>query len=138
MSETHVTVSIPLDDDGFLRRSCPSCKRELKWLPSENSEPVPAGGYACPYCGERAGPDGWFTEAQSEFVVGTAGDELLGPILDRFASTPGFKVTREGPPAPLSEPNDMRRVDFDCHPKEPVKVLDDWTGPVRCLICGQA
>ena len=31
----------------------------------------------------------------------------------------------------------MTRVDFACHPSEPLKVLDDWREPVRCLICGQ-
>ena len=29
-------------------------------------------------------------------------------------------------------------VDFGCHPDEPVKVLDDWSGKVHCLICGEA
>jgi hypothetical protein len=31
----------------------------------------------------------------------------------------------------------MTRVDFECHPTEPVKVLDDWDNPVHCRICGQ-
>lgn len=129
-------VPMPLDADGFLRRACPSCERESKWLPSEDSDPVPPEGYACPYCGQRAGPDEWFTEAQREFLMGTAGSEILGPMLDRFTSIPGFTVTHADPPVPLTEPDDMRRVDFACHPKEPVKALDDWTGPVRCIICG--
>jgi hypothetical protein len=38
---------------------------------------------------------------------------------------------------PLTEADDTRRVDFECHPLEPVKVLDDWNKPVRCLICGE-
>jgi hypothetical protein len=61
----------------------------------------------------------------------------MGPILDR-AEASGFRVTRNVPeePAPLNEENDMRRVDFGCHPSEPVKVLGDWTGPVHCIVCG--
>ena len=39
---------------------------------------------------------------------------------------------------PLTEADDMRRVDFACHPTEPVKVLDDWDRTVRCLVCGEA
>jgi len=31
----------------------------------------------------------------------------------------------------------MTRVDFACHPSEPLKILDDWHEPVHCLICGQ-
>jgi hypothetical protein len=30
----------------------------------------------------------------------------------------------------------MRRVDPACHPEEPIKVLEEWSAPVRCLICG--
>ena len=25
-------MEIPLDSDGFLRRECPTCEREFKWL----------------------------------------------------------------------------------------------------------
>ncbi len=35
-----------------------------------------------------------------------------------------------------SEPTDMIRLDFPCHPAEPVKVPDDWTGEVACMVCG--
>jgi hypothetical protein len=37
----------------------------------------------------------------------------------------------------MTEMDDMRRVDPACHPEEPFKVLDDWSGPVYCLLCGQ-
>jgi hypothetical protein len=38
---------------------------------------------------------------------------------------------------PLIEADDMRRVDFACHPTERVEGLDDWAGHVHCLICGE-
>jgi hypothetical protein len=49
------------------------------------------------------------------------------------------RLERDEPePAPeLNEPDDMRRIDFICHPTEPVKVLDDWDRPVHCPICGE-
>lgn len=31
-------MSDPLDSDGFLRRECPTCEREFKWLPSCEGE----------------------------------------------------------------------------------------------------
>ena len=130
-----MSIALPLDADGFLRRQCPGCERECKWFYSEDSEPVPAEGYACPYCGQRAMPDHWFTEAQAEFLTRSAGSEMLGPILDEFKSS-GFKVEKDPPPAPLAEVNDMRWVDFVCHPKEPIKVREDWQQPVHCIICG--
>lgn len=30
--EIKISVSIPLDDDGFLRRECPTCEQEFKWF----------------------------------------------------------------------------------------------------------
>jgi hypothetical protein len=39
---------------------------------------------------------------------------------------------------PLTEADDMRRVDFECHPSVPIKVLDEWDRSVYCLICGEA
>jgi hypothetical protein len=136
MSDFSLQVPLPLDNDGFLRRACDACRREFKWRPSDDSEPMPADGYACPYCAERSGADSWFTDAQAEFVTRTAGAEVLGPMLDKY-ETQGFKVTKADPPTPLFEPNDMRRVVFECHPKEPIKVLDEWNEPVHCLICGE-
>ncbi len=66
MSDDEVTLgmSIPLHSDGFLRRECPTCEREFKWLPNTNDEddaddgePLPSGCYLCPYCGVQAPAD---------------------------------------------------------------------------------
>jgi len=48
---------------------------------------------------------------------------------------PGAAPTRNNRP-PLTEPDDMRRIDFACHPAEPVKVLESWSEPPHCLVCG--
>lgn len=141
------SISLPLDSDGFLRRECPTCEREFKWLPSEHDESVAAdpSGYYCPYCAVQAN-DGWLTKAQAERAQTTVMRDVVDPMLDDFARNLGrsssgmFKmnVNRERSPEPpeLSEPDDMRRIDFPCHPSEPLKVLEDWTGPLHCLICG--
>jgi hypothetical protein len=39
---------------------------------------------------------------------------------------------------PLVEPDDMTMIASPCHGFEPVKVADDWTKPLYCLVCGQA
>jgi hypothetical protein len=54
-----------------------------------------------------------------------------------LAARAGFlkvDLERNDTPAldPLTEPDDMRPVDFSCHRLEPVKVLDGWTRPVHC------
>jgi hypothetical protein len=135
-------VSLPLDSDGFLRRECPNCERELKWRPTPEGEqgyPMPEGGYHCPYCDRRANEDSWWTKAQVAHVDQVAAD-LADPVIQQAAEEIGGTYEPAGPRdlTPLSpEPDDMRRVDFECHPVEPVKVLDDWTEPVHCIICGQ-
>jgi hypothetical protein len=144
-------MALPLDGDGFLRRECPDCEREFKWLATEsdNADSGSAAapqGYFCPYCGVQAPPDAWFTKIQLDHARAKAVHEVVGPELKKFRdsvrrSSTGFikvDVRYEEPQEPqrLIERDDMRRVDFPCHPAEPVKVLDDWTGPVHCLICG--
>ena len=61
--------------------------------------------------------------------------EVVDPMLRKFAG--GISGQAE-PPGSLTEDDDMRRIDFACHPSEPLKILDEWDKPVRCLICGQA
>lgn len=150
-SERTISVPVELDDDGFLRRECPRCEREFKWMPSDDSEPTPQAGYHCPYCDHRAHADQWFTKAQMDYLGAVGMQELGGPLLDDLGqsvdrlnrSSSGLisaRFERGDMPTPVKppEPNDMRRVEFGCHPKEPVKVLETWTGRVRCLICGMS
>jgi len=157
MSDDKVSLemTMALDSDGFLRRECPTCVREFKWLhtPSEegNVAPVANGGYFCPYCGVQAEAGTWLTQAQVDLAQNLLATKVVGPMLENLGDT--FKSVGQNsggmlkaelkydPPEeldPLTEIDDMIRVDFDCHPSEPVKVLEDWTKPVHCLICGQA
>jgi hypothetical protein len=161
--EVQLSMSLPLDGDGFLRRECPTCEREFKWLPSPDPEADEAvvtetdsaespESYYCPYCAVTAPPDAWLTKAQIAVMEEIARRELVDPELDKLersikrlnSSSGGLirieaRLERDEPePAPeLDETDDMRRVDFTCHPAEPVKVLDDWERSVHCLICGE-
>jgi hypothetical protein len=73
-------------------------------------------------------------------------NQVVGPMLSSFSQGIGrgsgsfisarVEQQQPDPPASLTEVDDMRRVDFACHPSEPLKVLDDWAGVVGCLICG--
>jgi hypothetical protein len=108
--------------------------------------------YYCPYCAITASLDAWLTKAQVSVMEEIVQRELVEPELgklareiDRLNRSSGGLIGIEAhlerdelEPAPeLDETDDMRRVDFTCHPVEPVKVLDDWDGPVHCLICGE-
>ena len=137
--DEHVThMTVPLDSDGFLRRECPTCEREFKWLPSDDSEPAEPGGYYCPYCAIQALLDHWLTKQQVELAQDVVAREIADPMLKDFARRLGgtYKSNAPSESMELTEEDDMCRVDFACHPAEPVKVFDDWSRAVHCLICG--
>jgi hypothetical protein len=151
-----LSMSLPLDDDGFLRRECPTCKREFKWLASSGEDAADdAGdsaardGYFCPYCGVHAPSDAWWTEPQLERMSAVVYDEVVGPELEEFKRsvsgmrsgfiTASVEISRPDPAPELREElNDMTRIDFACHPDEPLKVLEAWTDQVYCLVCGMS
>ncbi len=151
MSEQEFADTFPLDQGGFLRRACPACGREFKWLPSdaiEEAAPEPST-YFCPYCGAPAPADEWFTDEQAAHINDELMEQILGPSLEGLSeslrglerSSGGLiRGSLEGPSRehapPVFEPDDMRRVDFVCHPAEPVKVEDSWADDVFCLMCG--
>ena len=151
--EVTLSITIPVDLDGFLRRECPTCEREFKWLPASEDDgdavDVAEGGYFCPYCGVQAPADAWFTEAQLAVARSLVEVEVVEPMLEKLAddiarsfksagmTTRSVPSSRAAEPNPLTEDDDMTRVDFACHPSEPLKILDDWHQPVNCLICGE-
>jgi hypothetical protein len=152
--EVELGVSLPLDGDGFLRRECPTCEREFKWLhgseDEREGEPAPEGGYYCPYCAIQAPANSWLTKPQAALVENLVSREIIGPALEDLGrslrsigqSSGGLikadlKADTPDEMDPLTEPDDMQRVDFGCHPSEPVKVLEDWERAVHCLLCGQ-
>jgi hypothetical protein len=146
MTEFTGTVTLSIDDHGFLRRECPRCGREFKWLHGDHGEAMPPGGYHCPYCDGRS-EDGWWTRPQLAAIEASVGEQAEDMLYQEFKKLERhsskfvkFKASRSprrSVPSIPDEPNDMRRVDFPCHPSEPVKVLDSWSGPTHCLLCGQ-
>jgi DNA-directed RNA polymerase subunit RPC12/RpoP len=149
--EFAVQMSLPLDDDGFLRRECPTCEREFKRLyveQDDEAEPATDGVY-CPYCGVRAPANAWWTQAQLTAAYALMYRDVVAPELEELRRTAdgvrrnsgglfSVEVSYDEPSEPptLTERSDMRRIDFVCHPAEPVKVADDWAEDIHCLICG--
>jgi len=153
MSEFEVRMAVPLDPDGFVRRACPNCEREFKCIIAAAEEEheataPPPGGYHCPYCGQQGPANSWWTEAQLEAAKSEVFREVVRPELERFAESMrhgsgdflsvDVEISPSAEPPPLTESGDMRWVDFECHPSEPVKVLDDWGQEVHCMICGRS
>lgn len=145
-----VSVSIPLDSDGFLRRECPTCEEEFKWFSHDEDDPSLelVEQYFCPLCGQPGGVDSWWTPQQLEYVQAAAAPNIEAFIDDSISDAlKGFtnvSVTKDGgvdfdaePPEPLVEPDDLTIVEPPCHPQEPVKVPESYlTKEIHCLICG--
>lgn len=145
-------INLPLDEDGYLRRQCPICGREFKWLNSDQDESGDVGipsEYFCPYCGVPAPPDEWWTQEQLTLIEGTVMDQVVEPGLDGLREqmanlgkqsggliSAELHVDRDETPV-LEESDDMVRIDFGCHPHEPVKIVETWTEPIHCLSCGK-
>jgi Zn ribbon nucleic-acid-binding protein len=145
-----VSIDIPLDSDGFMRRECPSCKQQFKWHHGPANEEAetqpPAVTYYCPLCGTPAGLDAWWTQAQIDYCQGVAMPQAMRQLQDEIGSQlrsasikfePGL-LGNQAQPAALTEPDDMVMLASPCHAFEPVKVPEDVPGPFHCLVCGSA
>ena len=145
-----ISVTMPLDSDGFIRRECPSCLQQFKWHSGPANEeaeshPDPPAFY-CPLCGVPAGPDSWWTQEQLDFAQQSAMPEIGRVIEDEFKSVfkgnkyatyePGSGSDFADDSEPLVEPDDMQMVVSPCHSYEPIKVQDEMPGPLHCLVCG--
>ena len=104
----------------------------LKAEAEEAVESADDAGYFCPYCGVQAPIDAWLTQAQVALAQNIVAREVIGPMVSKIGR---YEAPDELDP--LTEADDMTLVIFSCHPSEPLKVLDDWRKPVRCLICGK-
>lgn len=144
------SMSVPLDSDGYLRRECPTCEQQFKWRPSDDTDPdvEPVDQYFCPLCGVPAGLGSWWTPEQLDHAQAAVMPEAMRAITetldDAFKSSKHVKFKKSSDtgrdlPTPnvLHEPDDMIIVEPPCHPSEPVKVPEQATGRVHCLICGE-
>lgn len=145
------SITLPLDDDGFLRRECPTCEQEFKWhhgaTDDEPADAVDPLLYYCPLCGHPSGPDSWWTQEQLDYIqaiaLGVAMDELQDEFKKLERSSRGLLKVEMSPPgvedipASLHEPEDMVIVTSPCHAWEPVKVTADWSASLHCLLCGE-
>jgi hypothetical protein len=147
-----IGITLPLDNDGFLRRQCPHCNVQFKWHHGPANEEAETADtpsvYHCPHCGQPAEPDRWLTDEQVDYIEGVAmpaitrhADDILRDAFKGIGSK-HFKVKMTGrldtpdEPVALVEPDDMIIVVSPCHSYEPVKVAEDAERSLYCLICG--
>ncbi len=144
-----LNIEMPLDDDGYLDRECPSCERRFRWHDGPISDsPVDAPEaeeFHCPYCGQPAATDQWWTREQVETLQQTALAAAIPEITRELgeANDSTSFLTAEVHADPILQPpplfvDDAQTVTVTspCHPYEPVKLLNEWIDPLHCLVCG--
>jgi len=176
MSEIRRNLHFPIDDDGFFRRECPFCRKEFKVLlekeelldlaqkylysfmierkeetkdleDSERSETE----FICPYCGQRASSDSWWTQEQVAYVGVVAknimpkrvNENLIRPLKKTFGKPNSGMISMRFEAKEMEqqelwispEVNDMEIFDLPCCQRK-IKIEDDWIGVVHCFFCG--
>lgn len=142
-SQVSLQVTIPTDDDGFVRQECPSCGREFKAATDGDDLVTPAH---CPYCGHQ--DEQWFTAEQThQFEAQTLAatlpqieKELAKAIRGVNRSSGGLvKMSIDAPdvdvPVMTPEGPDMCVTTSPCCGAA-VKIDDDWNGITFCTACG--
>lgn len=175
MSEIIFEISLPLDSDGFLRRECPLCNKQFKveftdeerktviqkeienYLlqndviqKAEEPEEVDEIEYWCPYCGQVAKSNSWWTNEQLEYIqifpynyMAEIVNKQLKEWKRQFSRAGKGLIsikmnTKEMPykdPWISPEIDDMTIVDLACCNLR-IKLEDSWSDAYYCYKCG--
>ncbi|MHB0858004.1 MAG: hypothetical protein ACYC5M_10595 [Anaerolineae bacterium] len=165
-------ISFPLDDT-FFRRECPYCIRQYKIEvppddlrvlaerlfeayatgdddPSQEAKDDTREVLHCPYCGQQAGIDEWWTSEQLAYAqvmlenlaadaINKAMRDLQRNLRPSRSGLVSIKAnTKEmSKKEPWISPEDSSMTVFDlaCCGRR-IKVLDDWDDIVYCVHCG--
>jgi hypothetical protein len=126
MSDMVISLSLPLDADGFFRRECPFCSRQFKILmrhdeladlaqkgldsymvetkgeePDTVDDAEPETEFTCPYCAQQATRSHWWTQEQIAFVR-VVGRNILASLVNEHLIGPLEKMSRELSSGPVS------------------------------------
>lgn len=139
-----ISVSLPTDVDGFVSQECPACLRRFRvQVSDESGDKI----HHCPYCA-HSGEDCWWTPEQTAFFTSQVEQQLVAPMLDRFADevnnvgNTGFvrlsaSVDHRAPVIePLELDLEMTMITFPCC-GEPIK-YDGAFPELFCIICGRS
>jgi len=167
-------VSFPRDEQGFFRWECPLCCREFKVLlkddelgqiaqssiedfliekgvhdRSDDEESEEPQEFFCPYCGQSAPSDHWWTQEQLAYIQVIAqnimadlvNEQLIRP-LNRSMGHGSFirfegKEMKKQDEWISPEASDMTVFNLPCCERQ-IKVADDWKGTIHCFFCGFA
>lgn len=175
MNEIRMNLSFPLDGDGFFRRECPFCYKDFKiLLEKEELTDITQKGidsfmiemkkevadlddieyseteFTCPYCGQQAPNDSWWTQEQLAYVgiiaknimAKIVNENLIRPLKRTFQrpSSGMISIRFEGKEMKQQEPwispetNDMEIFNLPCCQRK-IKIEKNWQDTVYCFFC---
>ncbi len=126
-----VSISVPLDNEGYLDRRCPSdiCQADFKVLMEDWDHKFSDAQVFCPICREEAESTEWNTPEQQEYIGQIGGNYIAGIINQALSQdtedfnrrqTPGFITLsmsyKPGTPTlivPISAAEELRQK-FTC------------------------
>ena len=176
MSEIRINIPFSLDDEKFFRRECPFCRKEFKVLLEKeeltdlaqkgidsfmieakeesidlNESELLETEFTCPYCGQQAPSDSWWTQEQLAYVnivvknimAKMINENLISPLKRNFQKPSssmisiqfGGKEMEQQEPWISPEVNDMEIFNLPCCQRK-IKIEDNWSGVVHCFFCG--
>lgn len=142
-----LSISIPLDDEGFLLMQCPSCGDYFK-VRSEDYESDDVEELWCPICGLRN--DSFWPNEVIELAKAKALNQFLGDFekeianigrsssrqsLIKLSVTSCFEHKREGEILPAVDAYEAVRCNF-CGRSEKIRPLTKYVGAF-CAFCGE-
>lgn len=133
-------VSIPLDEDGFLGRECPTCEGPFK-IHGDDYDALPADPVqTCPYCGHEQDHSSFLTRAQVERV-----DAAVNAIAEQYVHDALNQMLGKafGGPKRRSRRGSFISIETSYKPGSPppIKTLpaiveDQVRRIVKCSACG--
>jgi len=144
---TQKKVGFPLDDDNYLRRECPYCRREFKILKDDFEQLDGENNYWCPYCGQEALANQWWTIEQLQLINKVTtnianeliNEQLIRPLKKLESRSSSIHITTHelGRENELINPerNDMIIFSLPCCSKS-LKIEESWKDSIYCYYCG--
>jgi len=167
-----IQVFLPLDIDRFLRRECPYCKREFKievpdellrqedekftaeyLVEAEEKNEITETNEKeihCPYCGQVAPANHWFTIEQLNYIQALARNWCIENLnrevfekMQKNLSNKNQGITMKFNQQKLKianawinlERNDMRLTELPCC-HIGLKIQESWKEKIYCIECG--
>lgn len=140
-------ISIPCDNDGYLRLTCPACSEDFKVLCDDFQDDTVLELY-CPYCGLSASTNDYLPEDVMEAAYREAGNQAMKMIekslgkMTKELNKSGFikaeikSKFKENAKKELMAENNMKPIIFKCCEKE-VRIQDSIPHSVfYCCYCG--